>query len=150
MARVIFDRVTKVFGEVVALDDMELEVHDREFMVVVGPSGCGKSTALRLVAGLEQPTAGHIYIGNRLVDELAPKDRDVAMVFQSYALYPHMTAFDNISHPLKLRGSAKGRDRAEGSTSGAYVGSGRSSLAQTERAIRRTAAKDRLREGDRA
>ena len=107
MARVIFDRVSKLFGDVVALDDMELEVHDREFLVMVGPSGCGKSTALRLVAGLEQPTAGHIYIGNRLVDELAPKDRDVAMVFQSYALYPHMTAFDNIGHPLKLRGLPK-------------------------------------------
>ena len=107
MARVIFDRVSKFFGDVVALDDMELEVHDREFLVMVGPSGCGKSTALRLVAGLEQPTAGHIYIGNRLVDELAPKDRDVAMVFQSYALYPHMTAFDNIGHPLKLRGLPK-------------------------------------------
>ncbi len=107
MARVIFDRVTKMFGSVVALHELEIEVHDREFLAMVGPSGCGKTTTLRLVAGLEQPTSGHIYIGNRLVDDLAPKDRDVAMVFQSYALYPHMSAYDNISHPLKLRGLPK-------------------------------------------
>jgi multiple sugar transport system ATP-binding protein len=103
MARVVFDRVTKMFGDIVALRDFDVEVYDGEYVVLVGPSGCGKSTALRLVAGLEEPTAGQIYIGDRLVNHLAPKDRDVAMVFQSYALYPHMTVKDNLSHPLQLR-----------------------------------------------
>jgi multiple sugar transport system ATP-binding protein len=103
MARVIFERVSKVFGDVVALHELDLEVHDGEFLVLVGPSGCGKTTALRLVAGLEEATSGHIYIGDRLVDDLPPKDRDVAMVFQSYALYPHMNVFDNIANPLLLR-----------------------------------------------
>jgi multiple sugar transport system ATP-binding protein len=103
MARVVFDRVTKMFGDVVALRELDVEVYDGEFVVLVGPSGCGKSTALRLVAGLEEPTSGNIYIGDRLVNNLAPKDRDVAMVFQSYALYPHMTVRDNLAHPLQLR-----------------------------------------------
>jgi multiple sugar transport system ATP-binding protein len=103
MARVIFDRVSKYFGDIVALRELDLEVHDREFLVLVGPSGSGKSTALRLVAGLEEATSGSIYIGDRLVNEVAPKDRDVAMVFQSYALYPHMNVYDNLAHPLQLR-----------------------------------------------
>jgi multiple sugar transport system ATP-binding protein len=102
MARVVFDRVTKMFGDIVALRDFDVEVYDGEFVVLVGPSGCGKSTALRLVAGLEEPTSGNIYIGDRLVNHLAPKDRDVAMVFQSYALYPHMTVRENLAHPLQL------------------------------------------------
>ena len=103
MARVIFDRVSKYFGDIVALRELDLEIHDREFLVMVGPSGSGKSTALRLVAGLEEATSGRIYIGDRLVNEVAPKDRDVAMVFQSYALYPHMNVYDNLAHPLQLR-----------------------------------------------
>jgi multiple sugar transport system ATP-binding protein len=103
MARVVFDRVTKMFGDVVALRDLDVEVYDGEYVVLVGPSGCGKSTALRLVAGLEEPTNGSIYIGDRLVNHLAPKDRDVAMVFQSYALYPHMSVRENLAHPLQLR-----------------------------------------------
>src|SRR5579884_3389321 len=103
MARVIFDRVAKYFGDIVALRELDLEVHDREFLVLVGPSGSGKSTALRLVAGLEEATSGRIFIGDRLVNEVAPKDRDVAMVFQSYALYPHMNVYDNLAHPLQLR-----------------------------------------------
>lgn len=103
MARVIFDRVSKLFGDIVAVRDLDLEVHDREFLVLVGPSGSGKSTALRLVAGLEEPSSGNIYIGDRLVNDVAPKDRDVAMVFQSYALYPHMNVYDNLAHPLHLR-----------------------------------------------
>ncbi len=103
MARVIFDRVSKYFGDVVGLRELDLEVHDREFLVMVGPSGSGKSTALRLMAGLEEATSGRIYIGDRLVNEVAPKDRDVAMVFQSYALYPHMNVFGNLAHPLQLR-----------------------------------------------
>jgi len=103
MARVIFDRVSKTFGDVTALRELDLEIHDGEFLVMVGPSGCGKSTSLRLVAGLEEPSTGDIYIGDRRVNELAPKDRDVAMVFQSYALYPHMSVRDNLAHPLQLR-----------------------------------------------
>jgi multiple sugar transport system ATP-binding protein len=103
MARVILSRVTKAFGDVFAVRDLDLEVYDGEFLVMVGPSGSGKSTVLRLVAGLEEPTSGEIYIGDRLVNHLAPKDRDVAMVFQSYALYPHMSVWDNLAHPLHLR-----------------------------------------------
>lgn len=103
MARVVLDRVSKAFGDVYALREIDLEVYDGEFLVVVGPSGSGKSTVLRLVAGLEEPTSGEIYIGDRLVNNLAPKDRDVAMVFQSYALYPHMNVHDNLAHPLQLR-----------------------------------------------
>jgi multiple sugar transport system ATP-binding protein len=103
MARVAFARVTKAFGDIIALREFDLDVYDGEYLVLVGPSGCGKSTALRLVAGLEEPTSGHIYIGDRLVNDLAPKDRDVAMVFQSYALYPHMSVRENLAHPLQLR-----------------------------------------------
>jgi multiple sugar transport system ATP-binding protein len=103
MAGVRFDHVTKKFGSTVAVDDLDLEVEDGEFLVLVGPSGCGKSTALRLLAGLEQITSGHIYIGERRVDNLQAKDRDLAMVFQSYALYPHMSVSDNIAFGLKLR-----------------------------------------------
>jgi multiple sugar transport system ATP-binding protein len=104
VAGIAFDHVTKRFGEVVALRDLTLEVADREFMVLLGPSGCGKSTALRMVAGLEEPTDGTITIGGRVVNGVEPKDRDIAMVFQSYALYPHMTVRANIEFPLRNRG----------------------------------------------
>ncbi|HEY8448819.1 MAG TPA: sn-glycerol-3-phosphate ABC transporter ATP-binding protein UgpC [Thermomicrobiales bacterium] len=104
MARVIFDGVTKRYaGGVEAVKNLTMEVHDREFLVLVGPSGCGKSTAMRMVAGLEEITEGRIIIGDRVVNDLPPKDRNVAMVFQSYALYPHMTVYDNLAYPLKLR-----------------------------------------------
>src|SRR5687768_11888455 len=104
MARVIFDQVTKRFaGGVEAVKDLNLEIEDEEFLVLVGPSGCGKSTAMRMVAGLEEISEGRIIIGDRVVNDLPPKDRDVAMVFQSYALYPHMTVRDNLAYPLKLR-----------------------------------------------
>jgi multiple sugar transport system ATP-binding protein len=103
MARVVFDHVTKRFGDVVAVRDLDLEVHDREFLVLLGPSGCGKSTALRMIAGLEDPSEGDILIGDDVVTDVEPKDRDVAMVFQSYALYPHMTVERNIEFPLKTR-----------------------------------------------
>ncbi len=104
MARVIFDNVTKRYsGGVTAVYQLNMEVHDKEFLVLVGPSGCGKSTAMRMVAGLEEITEGRIIIGDRVVNDLPPKDRDVAMVFQSYALYPHMTVYDNLAYPLKLR-----------------------------------------------
>ncbi len=107
MANVTYDHVTKHFGEVVAVNDMSLEVHDKEFLVLVGPSGCGKTTALRLLAGLEEITEGNIYIGDRIVNDVAPKDRDIAMVFQSYALYPHMSVYDNMAFGLKLRKTPK-------------------------------------------
>lgn len=103
MARVYFDHVTKRFDNVIAVNDLTLEVPDQEFLVLVGPSGCGKTTALRLLAGLEEVTSGNIYIGDRLVNNVAAKDRDVAMVFQSYALYPHMSVFDNMAFGLSLR-----------------------------------------------
>ena len=90
-------------GVVVAVNDFNLEVADKEFVVLVGPSGCGKSTTLRMIAGLEEITEGELYIDDRLVNDVEPKDRDIAMVFQNYALYPHMTVYDNIAFPLKLR-----------------------------------------------
>ena len=103
MSRVILQDVCKSFGNVVAVDDFSLEIKDREFMVFVGPSGCGKTTTLRMIAGLEEITGGEIYIGDRLVNRVPPKERDVAMVFQNYALYPHMTVYDNMAFGLKLK-----------------------------------------------
>jgi multiple sugar transport system ATP-binding protein len=103
MARVIFDQVTKRYaGNVEAVKDLNMEIEDQEFLVLVGPSGCGKSTAMRMVAGLEEISEGRIIIGDRVVNDLPPKDRNVAMVFQSYALYPHMSVRDNLAYPLKL------------------------------------------------
>jgi multiple sugar transport system ATP-binding protein len=107
MAGVLLDHVTKRFGEVTAVNDLSIQVQDKEFLVLVGPSGCGKSTGLRLIAGLEEITAGDIYIGDRRVNDVAPKDRDIAMVFQSYAHYPHMTVYDNLAFGLKLRRTPK-------------------------------------------
>src|SRR5680860_720100 len=100
MASVVFEHVTKKFGASTALNDFHLEIADKEFLVLVGPSGCGKSTALRLLAGLERVTDGSIYIGDKRVNDVPPKDRDIAMVFQSYALYPHMTVYDNMALSL--------------------------------------------------
>src|SRR5213596_2738414 len=107
MATVTFDHVTKKFGDFTAVNDLSLQVKDEEFLVLVGPSGCGKTTALRMIAGLEEQTSGDIFIGERLVNDVAPKDRDIAMVFQNYALYPHMSVYDNIAFGLKLRGMPK-------------------------------------------
>jgi multiple sugar transport system ATP-binding protein len=103
MATVTFDHVTKRFGDVVAVHDLNLEIRDGEFMVLVGPSGCGKTTSLRMIAGLEEITEGTLKIGDRVVNDVPPKDRDIAMVFQSYALYPHMSVYDNLAFGLKLR-----------------------------------------------
>ncbi len=103
MATVTFDHVTKKYGDdVAAVNDLDLEVKDGEFLVLVGPSGCGKTTALRMVAGLEEISAGEVKIGDRVVNRVPSKDRNIAMVFQSYALYPHMTVFDNLAFGLKL------------------------------------------------
>src|SRR3977135_1941325 len=107
MATVTSDHVSKKFGEVFPVNDLPIQARPEEFLVLVGPSGCGKTTALRMLAGLEEQTAGDIFIGERLVNDVAPKDRDIAMVFQNYALYPHMSVFDNIAFGLKLRGMAK-------------------------------------------
>jgi multiple sugar transport system ATP-binding protein len=98
-----FDQVSKRFGDVIALADFSLEVEDGEFMVLLGPSGCGKTTALRILAGLEEPSGGDVYIDGRDVTDLAPQDRDIAMVFQNYALYPHMSVYDNIAFGLRMR-----------------------------------------------
>jgi multiple sugar transport system ATP-binding protein len=103
MASVTYDHVTKRFGDVVAVNDLDIQIEDKEFLVLVGPSGCGKSTALRCLAGLEDITEGRILIGEQIVNDVAPKDRDIAMVFQSYALYPHMSVYDNMAFGLKLR-----------------------------------------------
>jgi multiple sugar transport system ATP-binding protein len=103
MASVIFDKVEKIYKDVPVIKDLNLEIKDEEFMVLVGPSGCGKSTALRMIAGLEEITAGKISIGDRVVNDLPPKERDIAMVFQSYALYPHMTVRENLEFGLEIR-----------------------------------------------
>lgn len=101
------ENLTRKYGNVKALDNFSLEVNSGEFMVLLGPSGCGKTTVVRCIAGLVKPTTGQIYIGDQLVNQLPPKDRDVAMVFQNYALYPHMNVFDNIAFPLKMRKATK-------------------------------------------
>jgi sn-glycerol 3-phosphate transport system ATP-binding protein len=112
MARVEFRDVRKSYGDLQVIHGVTTEVADGEFIVIVGPSGCGKSTLLRMVAGLEAITSGDIAIGDRVVNALEPKDRDIAMVFQNYALYPHMSVFDNMAYGLKIRGFAKDDIRA--------------------------------------
>ncbi|MBP7212955.1 MAG: sn-glycerol-3-phosphate ABC transporter ATP-binding protein UgpC [Anaerolineaceae bacterium] len=103
MASVTYNHVWKKYGDVVAVQDLNLAIEDKEFLVLVGPSGCGKTTALRCLAGLEEITQGEVMIDNQIVNDVAPKDRDIAMVFQSYALYPHMSVYDNMAFGLKLR-----------------------------------------------
>jgi len=108
MAQVTLRNLVKKFSEeVVAVNNVNLDIEDKEFVVLVGPSGCGKTTTLRMVAGLEEISAGEIYIGDRLVNDIPPKDRNIAMVFQNYALYPHMTVYKNMAFSLKLRRTPK-------------------------------------------
>src|SRR6202451_1100169 len=108
MAAIDFAGVTKIYGDgTCAVDTLDLEIEEGEFMVFVGPSGCGKTTALRMVAGLEEISSGAVRIGERLVNDVSPKDRDIAMVFQNYALYPHMTVAQNLAFGLKLRHISK-------------------------------------------
>ncbi len=101
------ENLTKIYGETTALDGFSIDIKSGELMVILGPSGCGKTTAIRCIAGLTSPTSGQIYLGNKKINELSPKDRDVAMVFQNYALYPHMSIYDNIAFPLKMRKKSK-------------------------------------------
>src|ERR1700724_3314965 len=108
MAPVHIRQLNKKFDEVHAVNNVNLEIHDQEFVVLVGPSGCGKTPALRMVAGLESVTSGDILIGDKLVNDLAPMDRDIAMVFQNYALYPHMSVYDNMAFGLKMRRMDRG------------------------------------------
>ncbi|MCC1494628.1 ABC transporter ATP-binding protein [Cognatishimia sp. F0-27] len=107
MAEVTLKNLTKRWGDFIGVDNQSLEIKDREFLVLLGPSGCGKTTTMRMIAGLEEPTDGEIWIGDKMVNDDLPKDRDVAMVFQNYGLYPHMTIHDNIAYPLKVRGTPK-------------------------------------------
>ncbi|MFM7171687.1 MAG: ABC transporter ATP-binding protein, partial [Caldilinea sp.] len=107
MASVTYDHVYKRYGEVTAVNDLNIHIEDKEFLVFVGPSGCGKTTSLRCLAGLEEISDGNIRIGERIVNDVPPKDRDIAMVFQSYALYPHMSVYDNMAFGLKLRKTPK-------------------------------------------
>jgi sn-glycerol 3-phosphate transport system ATP-binding protein len=106
MAEVIIDKVTKSFGGMTVIHEVDCRIADGEFIVILGPSGCGKSTLLRIVAGLETASGGRIMIGNRVVNDVEPKDRNIAMVFQNYALYPHMSVFDNMAYGLRVRGMA--------------------------------------------
>jgi len=103
MAQVALRNIIKMFDKTPAVQGIDLDIADREFIVLVGPSGCGKTTTLRMIAGLEEATSGEIYIGDQLVNDVPPKDRDIAMVFQNYALYPHMTVFENMSFGLRLK-----------------------------------------------
>ena len=111
MAKVTFENISKHFGTVRAVDEVSFEIADGEFICLLGPSGCGKTTSLRMIAGLEPPTEGRILIGDTDVTKLPPKDRDIGMVFQDYALYPHMTIADNITYPLKVRGASSDERR---------------------------------------
>src|SRR5204863_9556554 len=111
MAEIEFVHVSKSYGETPAVRDLTLTVHEGEFVVLVGPSGCGKTTALRMVAGLEEITEGEIRIGDRVVNELAPRERDIAMVFQNYALYPHKSVYDNLAFGLRMRKVSKDEQR---------------------------------------
>lgn len=112
MASISFKGVTKRWGSFIGVQTLDLDVADQEFLVLLGPSGCGKTTTMRMVAGLEDPTDGEILIGDEVVNDLSPRERDVAMVFQNYGLYPHMTVRENIGYPLKVRGTPKAEARA--------------------------------------
>jgi len=112
MADVVLRNVVKRYDEVEAVREVNLEIPDKEFLVLVGPSGCGKSTTLRMIAGLEEVSSGDVLIGGEKVNDVPPKDRDIAMVFQNYALYPHMTVFENMAFGLRLRHFPKSEIRA--------------------------------------
>src|SRR5437899_6975021 len=123
MAQVVLKDLHKKYDEVHVVKDVNLTIRDKEFMVLVGPSGCGKTTTLRMVAGLEEITAGEIAIGDRIVNDLPPKDRDIAMVFQNYALYPHMSVYDNMAFGLKMRKFPKAEIQKRVQDAGEILGS---------------------------
>ena len=107
MAEIKLNNLTKHWGDIVGVDNQTIHIRDKEFFVLLGPSGCGKTTTLRMIAGLEYPTEGEIWIGDRMVNNDLPRDRDVAMVFQNYGLYPHLSVYDNIAYPLRVRKTPK-------------------------------------------
>ena len=149
MASISLRNLTKRWGDFVAVDDQSLEIHDQEFLVLLGPSGCGKTTTMRMIAGLEEPTAGEIRIDGRVVNDELPKDRDVAMVFQNYGLYPHMTVRKNIAYPLQgARGPDRGRDPRARATPRRPRSSSRSCSTRKPRAaVRRPAPAGRAARG---
>src|SRR5687768_7204834 len=111
--QVALDQLSKSFGDVHAVERLDLDIRDGEFVAFLGPSGCGKTTTLLMVAGIYRPTGGEIRFGDRVVNDLPPRDRNIGMVFQSYALYPHMTVFENIAYPLKLKNVPKAQQQAQ-------------------------------------
>jgi multiple sugar transport system ATP-binding protein len=140
MGRVELQNVYKRYPDgFQAITDLSLSIEDGEFVILVGPSGCGKSTALRMVAGLEDITEGKLMIGDQVVNDLTPKERDIAMVFQSYALYPHMTVAENMGFALKLAKSPQARDREAGQGGGRHPRSVRAAAPQAQGAVRRPA-----------
>src|SRR5438067_2391116 len=147
MAEIALEKLTKVYGDGTrAVSELDLEIADGEFVVLVGPSGCGKTSALRMVAGLEPITEGRVLVGGTVVNKLPPKDRDMAMIFQNYALYPHMSAFDNMAFGLKLRGVKKERRRERvGSPAMNLVGA---DIARSDGALYATFGEHRLRIAD--
>ncbi len=152
MASVTFDKASRLYqgAERPAVDELELDIQDGEFLVLVGPSGCGKSTSLRMLAGLEEVTSGSIRIGERDVTNLSPKDRDIAMVFQNYALYPHMTVAENMGFALKIAGVSKDERAQRVGRGGEDPGPGAVSGAQAEGVVRWSAAAGGDGPGDRA
>jgi inositol-phosphate transport system ATP-binding protein len=111
--QVALDQLSKSFGDVAAVERLDLDIRDGEFVAFLGPSGCGKTTTLLMVAGIYRPTGGEIRFGDRVVNNLPPRDRNIGMVFQSYALYPHMTVFENIAYPLKLKNVSKAQQQSQ-------------------------------------
>ena len=151
MARIDFRELTKTFpGGTSAVDDLDLEITDGEFMVVVGPSGSGKTTVLRIAAGLEQATSGEVWIGDEVMNDVPPMDRNIAMVFQSYALYPHMTVYENMAFGLKLHGLKKREIEPRVNADRADARHRRAAQAEAVPALGRTAAAGRHGPGDRA
>ncbi len=150
MASVRLQSVSKKFGETVVVDDVTLAIDDREFLVLVGPSGCGKSTTLRMIAGLETASGGDIFIGDRRVNDVGPKDRDIAMVFQNYALYPHMNVYENMAFGLRMRGQSRDEIDRRVKEAAEILGLGPAAETQAEGDVRRTAPARGSRPRDRA
>ena len=149
MATVTFEHVNKKYGDFLAVNDLNLEIGDGEFMVLVGPSGCGKTTSLRMIAGLEEITEGTLRIGDKVVNDVAPKDRDIAMVFQSYALYPHMSVCENLAFGLKLRKVPKAEIDRRVKEAAETIQLEQAARSKAQGAVRRPAPARRARSRDR-